>query len=104
MLIVCSCGFRGGYLDMLNFSDFGVSTLKNLKNIELCSNTVGQLTVGLLVRPPKKGAESDEIVKRHDKEKLKIFNRLMEKAGLVSERLNKMKNMSCSPIEVIFYI
>lgn len=35
------CGFRGGYLEMYNFSHRAEDLMYKLKSIELCANTVG---------------------------------------------------------------
>merc|ERR1712224_391696 len=46
------CGVRGGYVAFENFDPEIMQQMIKLKSIELCSNTVGQLSVGLMVRPP----------------------------------------------------
>ena len=52
------CGLRGGYFEMLGFpADVRAEILK-LASISLCSNTIGQLATGLMVRPPEDGSPS----------------------------------------------
>ena len=50
------CGLRGGYFEMVNVDAEVRAPLLKLASISLCSNTVGQLATGLMVRPPAKGA------------------------------------------------
>ncbi len=56
------CGFRGGYLEAHNIDDYASEQLYKLKSIELCSNTLGQVTTLLMVDPPRRGHESDATV------------------------------------------
>lgn len=46
------CGLRGGYLYMHNFNPKVWEQLLKLKSINLCSNTIGQSMVEMLVNPP----------------------------------------------------
>lgn len=54
------CGLRGGYFETVNLDNFAEEMFYKLKSIELCSNTVGQIAVDLMVNPPKEGRESSE--------------------------------------------
>lgn len=62
------CGLRGGYFETHNLSEEASEHLLKLKSIELCSNTIGQTSVELMVNPPKRGRESDETVDLYEKE------------------------------------
>jgi alanine transaminase len=57
------CGLRGGYFETHNLDPFASEMINKLKSIELCSNTIGQMTVNLMVDPPREGRESPETVK-----------------------------------------
>ena len=46
------CGLRGGYLYLHNFNPKVHEQIVKLKSINLCSNTIGQSMVELLVNPP----------------------------------------------------
>lgn len=63
------CGLRGGYMEAHNIDEAVSNELYKLKSIELCSNTVGQVTTLLLVDPPQRGVESDSTVDLFEKEK-----------------------------------
>lgn len=56
------CGLRGGYFETHNLPSRAEEMIYKLKSIELCSNTVGQAAVELMINPPKKGRESDACV------------------------------------------
>ena len=49
------CGLRGGYVHLHNFSPKVWEQFFKLKSINLCSNTIGQSMVDLLVNPPVEG-------------------------------------------------
>jgi len=60
--ITGECGLRGGYFETHNFQPEIEEVIEKLKSIELQANTVGQLVCTLMVDPPVRGKESDEIV------------------------------------------
>merc|ERR1712072_1295061 len=52
------CGIRGGYLELHNIDREVQAQIYKAASITLCSNTVGQLSIGLMVNPPAVGDES----------------------------------------------
>jgi len=54
------CGLRGGYMETKNLSSRAEQIFYKLKSIELCSNTIGQVAVDLMVDPPVDGRETAE--------------------------------------------
>lgn len=62
------CGLRGGYMETHNLPQKAEDNLYKLKSIELCSNTVGQIAVHLMVNPPQIGVESKECVDQYLRE------------------------------------
>lgn len=97
------CGFRGGYMEAHNLDEFASEQLYKLKSIELCSNTVGQVSTLLLVDPPKHGVESAETMFIYEKEKRLIFEGLKDRAELLSTTFNSMRNTSCSEVQGAMY-
>ena len=87
------CGLRGGYFETHNLDSYAMDMLYKLKSIELCSNTIGQIAVNLMVDPPRSGRESDETVKIYNKQRDEINNGLEERAALLTETFNKMHNI-----------
>lgn len=92
------CGHRGGYLEIRNtpkvkdtdilFSDL---VLKQA-SVNICSNTVGQLMIYLLVNPPP---ENSEPYHQFTKERRFILEELYEKAVLIRNGFNHMEGVSC---------
>jgi alanine transaminase len=52
------CGLRGGYFELVGFEPEVQAQLLKLVSIGLCSNTLGQIGTGLMVRPPAPGEPS----------------------------------------------
>jgi len=49
------CGLRGGYFEFVNINEFSEAIALKMKSVNLCSNTIGMLAMGLMVNPPKTG-------------------------------------------------
>ena len=93
--LIGECGVRGGFAHFHNLDKQVWEQLFKLRSIGLCPNTIGQISTGLLVDPPQKGREEDDVVALHDKEEKETYEGLKKRAHLISTELNKMKNVSC---------
>ncbi|MXY99075.1 MAG: aminotransferase class I/II-fold pyridoxal phosphate-dependent enzyme [Gemmatimonadetes bacterium] len=92
------CGHRGGYLEIrnaprvrnteLSFTDL---VLKQA-SVNICSNTVGQLMMYLLVNPPSENAEP---YRRFTNERRTILEDLHEKAVMIRSGFDQMEGVSC---------
>lgn len=91
------CGLRGGYMELHNLSPEFHQELVKLKSIFLCSNSLGQCMVELLVNPPVKDV-AKETKEEYEREKKAIVDSLKKRANIVSTELNKMKNIKCQNI------
>ena len=60
--VLGECGFRGGYMETKNIDPFICEMIYKMKSIELCSNTIGQTMIALMLDEPRKGRESDSTV------------------------------------------
>ena len=56
------CGLRGGYFEFVNIDKYAEEMILKLKSVNLCSNTLGMIGVGLMVNQPKIETNSQEIV------------------------------------------
>ncbi|CAJ1334577.1 unnamed protein product [Effrenium voratum] len=92
------CGVRGGYSVFENFDPEVMQQFVKLKSIELCSNTVGQLSVGLMVRPPAADAAA-----LYEKEKKAVLDSLKEKAQVLRETLSTLEGISLPEIGGAMY-
>lgn len=92
------CGHRGGYLEVRNApkAEGTNMTLTEIlvkqASVSLCSNTVGQLLVYLMVNPP---AEGSEPYAQFTAEKQAILTDLYEKAIMIREGFKQMKGVEC---------
>eukprot|EP00434_Breviolum_minutum_P016737 symbB.v1.2.014760.t1/scaffold1081.1/size139474/17 len=92
------CGVRGGYCIFENFDPEIMQQFVKLKSIELCSNTVGQLSVGLMVRPPVADAAA-----LYEEEKTKVLDSLRQKAQILRETLSSLEGISLPEIGGAMY-
>lgn len=74
--------------------------LYKLASLSLCSNTIGQLAVGLMTNPPKPGQPSYEV---YAEERDAILSSMKRRATLLTEALNKLEGVSCNEIEGAMY-
>jgi aspartate/methionine/tyrosine aminotransferase len=92
------CGHRGGYLEVRNSpramgTDVSfIDIILKQASVSLCSNTVGQLLIYLMVNSP---AEGSEPYLQFMKEKQNILNELNEKAIMIREGFRQMDSVEC---------
>lgn len=92
------CGVRGGYAVFENFDEDVIAQFVKMKSIELCSNTVGQLSVGLMVRPPSADAKA-----LYDKEVADVLAGLRERATILTRTMNSLEGITMPPIGGAMY-
>jgi len=92
------CGHRGGYLEVRN-SPKMVSTKQSLieilfrqASVNLCSNTIGQVLVYLMVTPP---SEESDVGELHKKEVQSLLKDLHEKASIIKKSFTEMEGVRC---------
>ncbi|MCY3773818.1 MAG: aminotransferase class I/II-fold pyridoxal phosphate-dependent enzyme [Gemmatimonadetes bacterium] len=92
------CGHRGGYLEIRNAPRVGNTGLSftdlvlKQASVNICSNTVGQLMMYLLVSPPPENAEP---YRRFTIERRKILDDLHDKAVMIRAGFDHMDGVSC---------
>lgn len=60
------CGFRGGYMEIINMDDEVKAQLSKLVSVRLCPPVPGQALMDLVVNPPQPGEPSfDNFIKVH---------------------------------------
>eukprot|EP00827_Trimyema_finlayi_P001147 TRINITY_DN13_c0_g1_i1.p1 TRINITY_DN13_c0_g1~~TRINITY_DN13_c0_g1_i1.p1 ORF type:complete len:487 (+),score=175.39 TRINITY_DN13_c0_g1_i1:167-1627(+) len=98
------CGFRGGYMEFLNIEPKVQAELNKLKTMFLCSNTIGQIVVDLMVNPPNKEEGcSDYMIQKHKDEEEAAFQELKKRGQIVTQSLNSMKNVKSNEVEGAMY-
>ena len=96
------CGLRGGYVEGHNIERKVWEELTKIKDV-FNLPTVGGVALDLVLNPPRKGRESDDLVEQYQNEKLSILNSLKRRAEMCSDYLNKMDNIKCNPVDGAMY-
>ncbi|OMJ76476.1 hypothetical protein SteCoe_24142 [Stentor coeruleus] len=94
------CGIRGGYMELMNIDKDVKDQILKLASIMLCSSTLGQIAMELVLNPPNPSMPSFPIF---IKEKTEILSALKRKALLMHDLLNTMDNISCNYVEGAMY-
>jgi len=95
------CGQRGGYFELINVNGEVRDQIYKLACTRLCPNTLGQLVVSMMTRPPKQGEPSYEL---YEKERSSILNKLKERSIMLMEELNAIPGISCERPQGAMYI
>lgn len=92
------CGQRGGYLEVRNppkvsNSDMAfIDLLFKVSSVNLCSNSIGQTLVYLMVNPPK---DVSDAYKLYTNERQIILDDLFDKATIIRDSFIQMEGMEC---------
>ena len=87
-------------MDQLNIDPEVKAQIVKLASIMLCSSTLGQLGMELVLNPPEKHQPSYE---RFMKEKTEILGALKRKSEIIYEMFNQMENITCNQVEGAMY-
>jgi len=98
---VGECGQRGGYMEMVGIDPAVKEQIYKFVSISLCSNVIGQIAVGLMVNPPRKGDPSYELF---HKESTQIYESLKHRAQKLACVLNSMEGVECNAPEGAMYL
>ncbi|XP_072306802.1 alanine aminotransferase 2-like [Eucyclogobius newberryi] len=94
------CGFRGGYMEIINMDPEVKAQLTKLVSVRLCPPVPGQALLDLVVNPP----QSDE--PSHGtfiKERSAVLAALAEKARMTGEMFNTIPGITCNPVQGAMY-
>ncbi|XP_052465676.1 alanine aminotransferase 2-like isoform X1 [Carassius gibelio] len=94
------CGFRGGYMEVINMDPEVKAQLTKLVSVRLCPPAPGQALMDLVVNSPQPGEPSYQTF---IKERTAILSALAEKAKLTEEILNTVPGISCNPVQGAMY-
>ncbi|SCV04371.1 LAMI_0H15588g1_1 [Lachancea mirantina] len=95
------CGQRGGYMELVGFSDELRQVFLKLASISLCSVVTGQALVTLMVNPPKKGEFSFE---QDQRERNAIASALNERATKLHSMFESLEGISCQKPQGAMYL
>lgn len=94
------CGFRGGYMEVINMDNDVKMQLTKLVSVRLCAPVPGQALMDLVVNPPQPGEPS---YNSFIKERTATLSALAEKAKLTEEVLNTVPGIRCNPVQGAMY-
>ncbi|XP_034039937.1 alanine aminotransferase 2-like isoform X2 [Thalassophryne amazonica] len=94
------CGFRGGYMELINVDNDVKAQLTKLVSVRLCPPVPGQALMDLVVNPPQPGEPS---YNSFIKERTATLRALAEKAKLTEHILNTVPGISCNPVQGAMY-
>lgn len=97
------CGLRGGYMECHNFDKYALEQVYKAKAVNLCSNSIGQIGIGLMVNPPTEETASPETVEQYKEEEKATFEGLQTRAKLLTTRLNAIAGITCTELEGAMY-
>lgn len=94
------CGFRGGYMEVLNMDPNVKAQLVKLLSVRLCPPVPGQAAMDVIVNPPK---EHEPSYAQFTEEKSSVLGVLAHKARLTEEILNSVPGIKCNPVQGAMY-
>jgi len=94
------CGLRGGYMHTSNCAVNFKRDVYKLLSISLSPNVVGNIMVGLMVKPPVPGDESFAL---YDQENRAIGDSLRRRAHMITDAFNACEGMTCNFTEGAMY-
>lgn len=99
--MVGECGHRGGYFELVGFTDEVRAQIYKLISIFLCPPVIGQCLVDLMVNPPKPGQPSYELYK---KEYDGIYESLKTRAYALYNAFKQMKGVEAQEPQGAMYL
>lgn len=99
--MIGECGQRGGYMELVGFSDTIQEQIYKLASISLCPVVTGQALMELMVNPPRPGDESYE---SFTAEYNHIFNTLRSRALKLYNAFQQMEGVTCEKPQGAMYL
>ncbi|XP_051554689.1 alanine aminotransferase 2-like isoform X1 [Myxocyprinus asiaticus] len=94
------CGFRGGYMEVVNMDPEIKTQLEKLLSVRLCPPLAGQVAMDVIVNPPQPEEPS---FNQFHQEKSAVLDALAEKAKLTEQILNAVPGIKCNPVQGAMY-
>ncbi|XP_062987313.1 alanine aminotransferase 1 isoform X2 [Elgaria multicarinata webbii] len=97
---VGECGFRGGYMEVINMDPAVQQQLTKLVSVRLCPPVTGQVLLDVVVNRPQPG---DPSYQQFSQEKQAVLSALAKKARLTEETFNQAPGIHCNPVQGAMY-
>ncbi|KAK9868168.1 hypothetical protein WJX84_007601 [Apatococcus fuscideae] len=98
--VIGECGLRGGYMELVNIHPEVIGEMYKIASINLSPNTMGQVSISLMVNEPKPGDTSYE---KHVEEKGTTLASLIRRAHIMTDGFNKLEGVTCNFTEGAMY-
>ena len=95
------CGHRGGYMELVGFSEDVRNEILKAGSLDVCSSTPGQVVVDLMVNPPRPGDESFD---RDQLERRAIRESLQQRCTRLYEMLSSLEGIECKKPQGAMYL
>ncbi|KAK2509012.1 hypothetical protein MC885_013695 [Smutsia gigantea] len=94
------CGFRGGYVEVVNMDPAVQQQMQKLMSVRLCPPVPGQVLLHTVVSPP---APSDPSYAQFQAERQAVLANLAAKAKLTEQVFNETPGIRCNPVQGAMY-
>ncbi|EHB16879.1 Alanine aminotransferase 1 [Heterocephalus glaber] len=94
------CGFRGGYVEVVNMDPEVQRQMLKLMSVRLCPPVPGQALLDMVVSPP---APSDPSFVQFQAERQEVLAELAAKAKLTEQVFNEVPGIHCNPVQGAMY-
>ncbi|XP_032271708.1 alanine aminotransferase 1 isoform X3 [Phoca vitulina] len=94
------CGFRGGYVEVVNMDPAVQQQMQKLMSVRLCPPVPGQVLLSMVVSPP---APSDPSFAQFQAERQVVLAELAAKAKLTEQVFNEAPGIRCNPVQGAMY-
>ncbi|XP_053414948.1 alanine aminotransferase 1 isoform X1 [Nycticebus coucang] len=94
------CGFRGGYVEVVNMDAAVRQQMLKLMSVRLCPPAPGQALLDLVVSPP---VPSDPSFAQFQAERQAVLTELAAKAKLTEQVFNEAPGIHCNPVQGAMY-
>ncbi|KAL7830900.1 hypothetical protein SRHO_G00304020 [Serrasalmus rhombeus] len=94
------CGFRGGFMEIVNLDPEVKAQLVKLLSVRLCPPVAGQAAMDVIVNPPQPDEPS---FAQFHKEKASVLGALADKAKLTEQILSAVPGIKCNPVQGAMY-
>lgn len=98
--VLGECGLRGGYVEFTNFHPGTIEEMYKVASVNLSPNTMGQVTMSLMVNPPQPGEESYPVWKKEMDDGLASLRR---RAHVMTDAFNSLEGVTCNFTEGAMY-
>ncbi|XP_016072060.1 PREDICTED: alanine aminotransferase 1 [Miniopterus natalensis] len=94
------CGFRGGYVEVVNMDAAVQQQMQKLMSVRLCPPLPGQVLLDMVVSPPE---PSDPSFVQFQAERQAVLAELAAKAKLTEQVFNEAPGIRCNPVQGAMY-